>query len=82
MRSWLVTVARRPGGGGGRERPNSEAITEAIRPCNPQGAFGARRWHTRSTHARPRCGSANPVGPKAALPARQHGPGPFQGPPE
>ena len=20
------------------------AITEAIRPCNPQGAFGARHW--------------------------------------
>ena len=34
-------------GGGGRERLNSEAITEAIRPCTPQGAFGARHGHTR-----------------------------------
>ena len=28
-------------GGGGRELLNSEAITEAIRPFNPQGEFGA-----------------------------------------
>ena len=41
-------------GGGGRERLNSEAITEAIRPCTPQGAFGARHGHTRSTYARHR----------------------------
>ena len=33
-------------GGGGRERLNSGAITEAIRPSTPQGAFGARHWHT------------------------------------
>ena len=39
--------SKRPAGGGGRERLNSEAITEAIRPFNPQGAFGARHWHTR-----------------------------------
>ena len=41
-------------GGGGRERLTSEAITEAIRPCTPQGAFGARHWHTRATSARHR----------------------------
>ena len=29
-------------GGGGRERLNSGAITEAIRPSTPPGAFGAR----------------------------------------
>ena len=28
--------------------------TEAIRPRNPRGAFGARHWHTRSTYARHR----------------------------
>ena len=31
-----------------------EAVTEAIRPCNPQGAFGARHGHTRSTYTRQR----------------------------
>ena len=41
-------------GGGGRELLNSAAITEAIRPCNPQGEFGARHWPTRSTYARHR----------------------------
>ena len=41
-------------GGGGRERLNSAAITAAIRPFTPQGAFGARHWHTRSTYARHR----------------------------
>ena len=29
-------------------------ITEAIRPCNPPGAFCARHWPTRSTYARHR----------------------------
>ena len=38
-------------GGGGRELLNSEAITEAIRPFNPLGEFGARHWHTLSTYA-------------------------------
>ena len=28
--------------GGERELLNDEAITEAIRPCTPQGAFGTR----------------------------------------
>ena len=41
-------------GGGGRARLNSDASTEAIRPCNPQGACGARHEHTRSTFARHR----------------------------
>ena len=41
-------------GGGGRERLSSEAITETIRPCSPQGAFGARHSPTRSTSARQR----------------------------
>ena len=41
-------------GSGGRAWLNSEAITEAIRPCNPQGTFGARHWHTRLTYARHR----------------------------
>ena len=31
----------------GRALLNSEATTEAIRPFNPQGEFGARHWHTR-----------------------------------
>ena len=37
--------------GGGRELLNSEAITEAIRPFNPPGEFGARHVHTLSTYA-------------------------------
>ena len=41
-------------GGGGRERLTRAAITEAIRPCTPPGAFGARHWPTRSTSARHR----------------------------
>ena len=41
-------------GGGGRARLNREAIPEAIRPCTPQGACGARHWHTRSPSARQR----------------------------
>ena len=47
-------VARRPAGGGGRARLNSEAITEAVRPCTPPGEFGARHWPTRLTSARHR----------------------------
>ena len=34
------------GGSRGRELLNREAITEAIRPFNPQGEFGARHLHT------------------------------------
>ena len=45
-----IKVLRAPGGGG-RERLTSAAITEAIRPCTPPGAFGARHWPTRSTSA-------------------------------
>ena len=36
-------------GGGGCELLDSEVIAVAIRPCTPQGAFGAWHWHTRST---------------------------------
>ena len=38
-------------GDGGRELLNSEAITQAIRPFNPPGEFGARHLHTLSTYA-------------------------------
>ena len=41
-------------GGGWLARLTSEAITEAIRPCTPPGAFGARHLHMRSTYARHR----------------------------
>ena len=41
------TVTKGEPGGGGRERLTSAAINEAIRPCNPQGAFGARHWPKR-----------------------------------
>ena len=38
----------------GRAVEGDEVITEAIRPCNPPGAFCARHWPTRSTYARHR----------------------------
>ena len=34
--------------------PRLSWLTETIHPCTPQGAFGARRWHPRSTSARHR----------------------------
>ena len=45
MRPWRVAVG---------VLLNSEASTEAIRSCTPQGEFGARHWPTRSTSARHR----------------------------
>ena len=45
---------RAPGGGGRERLTSAAAITEAIRPCTPQGEFGVRHWPTRSTSARHR----------------------------
>ncbi len=59
-------------GGGGRELLNSEAITEAIRPFNPPGEFGARHLHTLSTYANHRI--RHGIRHTAALAGRRHRP--------